>query len=87
MDILGDSITNFSRYHKNIFNHQIEDHRARFKYFPGALSRDVLQHVKPILEESKFDIAIIHEGIHDLIDCEGDIDQINNILRNIEHSL
>ena len=35
--IFGDSIRNFSRYHKNIFNQKIEDRKARFKYFPGAL--------------------------------------------------
>ena len=33
----------------------------------------------------EFDVAIIHVGINDLLNCEGDIDQINNILRNIEH--
>ena len=62
---------------------KIEDRKARFKYFPGALS-DVLHYVNPTLEESEFDIAIIHVGINDLLNCEGDINQINNILRNIE---
>ena len=32
--IFGDSITNFSRYHKNIFNKKIEDRKGRFRYFP-----------------------------------------------------
>ena len=78
--IFGDSITNFSRYHRNIFNQKIEDRKPRFKYFPGALSRDMLHYVNPTLEESEFDIAIIHVGMNDLLNCEGDIDQINNIL-------
>ena len=52
--IYGDSITNFSRYRKNIFNQKIEDRKARFKYFPGALSRDILHYINPTLEESEF---------------------------------
>ena len=83
--IFGDSITNFSRYHKNIFNQKIDDRKARFKYFPGALSRDILHSVNPTLEESEFDVLIIDVGINDLLNGEGDIDQINNILQNIEH--
>ena len=83
--IFGDCITNFSKYHKNIFNQKIDDHKARFKYFPGALSRDISHYVNPALEEFEFDVATIHVGINDLLNCEGDTDQINNILRNIEH--
>ena len=56
--IFGDCITDFSRYHKNIFSQKIEDRKARFKYFPGTLSRDILHYVNPTLEESKFDVAI-----------------------------
>ena len=44
-----------------------------------------MHYVNPTLEESEFDIAIIHVGMNDLLNCEGDIDQINNILWNIEH--
>ena len=43
-----------------------------------------MHYANPTLEESEFDVAIIHVGINDLLNCEGDIDQINNILRNIE---
>ena len=59
--------------------------KARFKYFPCALSRDILHYVNPTLEESEFDVAIIHIGINDLLNCGSNIDQINNILRNTEH--
>ena len=58
---------------------------SRFKYFPGALSWDIFHYVNPTLGESEFDVAIIHIGINNLLNCEDDIDQINNILRNIEH--
>ena len=37
-------------------------------------------YVNPTLEESECDVAIMHVGINDLLNCEGDIDQINNIL-------
>ena len=52
------------------------------------------------MEESKFDVAITKvgvnrdlkgrnpfqiSGVNDLLNCRGDIDQINNILQNIEH--
>ena len=37
------------------------------------------------LEESDFGVAIIHVGENDLLSCQDDINQINNILRNIEH--
>ena len=83
--IFGDSITNFSRCHKNIFNKKIDVRKARFKYFPGVLSRDILYYVILTLDKSAFDVAIIKVGINDLLNCEGDIDQFNNILQNIEH--
>ena len=44
-----------------------------------------MHYVNPTLEESEFDIAIIHEGINDFLNCERDINQIHNILQNIEH--
>ena len=78
--IFRDSITNFSRYHKKIFNQNIDDRKARFKYFPCALSRNILHYVNPTLEESEFDVTIIHVGINDLLNWESDIDQINNFL-------
>ena len=41
--------------------------------------------MNPTLEESEFDVAIIQVGINNLLNYEDDIDQINSILRNIEH--
>ena len=61
--IFGDSITNFSRYHKNIFNQKNKDRGASFKYFPGALSRGILHYVNSTLEESELDVAIIYVRI------------------------
>ena len=44
-----------------------------------------MHYVNPTLEESEFNVAIINVGINNLLNCKGDIDQINSILRNIEH--
>ena len=44
-----------------------------------------MHYVNPTQEESKFDVAVAHVGVNDLLDCQGDINQINNLLRNIEH--
>ena len=44
-------------------------------------------YVNPTLEEPEFDVVIIQVGINDHLNCESDIDQISNILRNIELSL
>lgn len=48
-----------------------------------ALLWDILHYVK--LEKSDFNVAIIRVGVHDVLNCHGDIDQINNIFRNIKH--
>ena len=53
-------------------NQKIDDRKARFEYFPGALSRDILRYVNTTLEESEFDVAIIHVGINDL-NCKDDM--------------
>ena len=42
-------------------------------------------YVNQTLEESEFDVAIIHVGVNNLLNCQGDIEQINSILRIIEH--
>ena len=54
-----DSITNFSRYYKNIFNKNIEDRTARFEYFVNTSSQDMLHYINPTLEDSEYDVAMI----------------------------
>ena len=44
-----------------------------------------MHYVNPTLEESEFDVAIIQVCVNNLLNCQGDINQINNILQNIEH--
>ena len=82
--ISGESITNFSRYHKNTFNQKTEDRRAKFKYFPGVCI--IKGHIALCESNTRteYKVAIIHVSVNDLLTSEGDIDQINNILRIME---
>ena len=65
--MLKDSIVNFKQKIRWNCNNQLTEGRARFKYFPGAISNDLLFYIKPSLEEGQFDTAIIHLGIDDLL--------------------
>ena len=61
--IFGHSITNFGRYDNNTFDQKIEESITKFKYFLGALLRDLLSaYLNPALQKSEFDVAIIHVG-------------------------
>lgn len=44
-----------------------------------------MHNVNPTLGESEFDVAIIHEGVNNLLNCQAYIDLINNILQDIQH--
>ena len=48
--IFGDSLVNFNR--KKIYN--IYNGSARFKYFPGATSKDLLHYVDTTLQDNLF---------------------------------
>ena len=63
----SDSIASFIRNIRSNFNNQLKESRARFKYFPGASSTDLLLYIEPTLGEGQFDTAIIHVGINDLL--------------------
>ena len=65
--VFNDSIASFTRNIRSNFNIQLNEGRARFKYFPGATSNDLLFYIEPKLGESKFDRAIIHVGINDFL--------------------
>ena len=63
----SNSIASFIRNIRSNFNNQLKESRARFKYFPGASSTDLLLYIEPTLGEGQFDTAIIHVGINDLL--------------------
>ena len=54
------------QYHQ-CFSHQTEEGRARFKYFPGVTSNDLLFYIEPTLGEDQLDTAIIQVGIKVLL--------------------
>ena len=62
-------------------NNQLKEGRARFKYFPGATSNDLLFYIEPTLGQRQFDTAIIHVGINDLLNKTAGIEVLlQNIL-------
>ena len=48
-------------------NKGLQSGKARFKYFPGATSKDLLHYIDRILEDHSFEVAIIHIGVNDII--------------------
>lgn len=75
----GDSLTNFNRNIKYQINKRIGGN-SKFKYFPGASSKDLLHYIDSTLEEQSFNAAVIHVGTNDIINNP---DAINNVAENI----
>ena len=78
--IFGDSIVNFSTKLKYNINRALTNGRARFKYFPGATSKELLHYIDATLEESNFEVAVIHVGVNDLMNSNNSVDKL---LKNI----
>ena len=56
--IFGDSIVNFSTKVKYNINRALTNGTARFKYFPGATSKELLHYIDATLEESNLEVAL-----------------------------
>ena len=78
--IFGDSIINFSAKLKYIINRALTNGKARFKYFRGATSKELLHYIDPTLKESNFEVAVIHVGINDLMNSNN---SVGKLLKNI----
>ena len=65
--VFGDSIPNFSRKCKYDLNRNTISGRARFKHFSGATSKDLLCYVDATLQDARYDAAIIHVGVNDIL--------------------
>ena len=65
---------------------KIEDRTARFEYFVNTSSQDMLHYINPTLEDSEFDVAMIHVGAEDTLNCQSDINQFNNPTKYRKHS-
>ena len=81
--VLGDSIVNFSTKLEYNINRALTNGRARFKYFPGATSKELLHYIDATLEESNFELAVIHVGVNDILNSNNSVDRL---LKNI-HSM
>ena len=78
--MFSDSIPKGSKI-KDI-NNKINGSRIHLKAFTGAKSAQLNHHVLPPLEEYKYDGAIIHVGINDILRCKEEEDIIK-IPKNI----
>ena len=78
--IFGGSIVNFSTKLKYNINRALTNERARFKYFAGAASKELLHYVNATLEESNFEVAVIHVGVNDLLNSNNSVEKL---LKNI----
>ena len=65
---------------------KIEDRTARFEYFVNTSSQDMLHYINPTLEDSEFDVAMIHVDVEDILNCQSDINQFNNPTKYRKHS-
>ena len=52
------------------------------KSFPGGTSKELLYYVEPTLKSKKFDAALLHVGVNDLLNDENQ-DSVQNLLDNL----
>ena len=46
----------------------------------------MLHYINPTLEDSEFDVAMIHVDVEDILNCQSDINQFNNPTKYRKHS-
>ena len=80
--VFDDSIPNFSRKCKYDFNRNIISGRARFKYFPGATSKDLLCYVDATLQDATYDAAIIDVQVNGILNNQSH-DQTTQLMYNL----
>ena len=64
-------------------NKGLQSGKARFKYFPGATSKDLLHYIDRILEDNSSEVVIIHIGVNDIISNRSYPD-FDHVLKNIK---
>ena len=82
--IFGDSLINFNRKIKYNINRSLNNGSARFKYFPGATSTDLLHYVVTTLQDNSFEVAVIHIGINDIVNNKSYLNT-DHMLQNIKN--
>ena len=79
--IFGDSIPRGIRLHE--FNYRLHKGQSKLKSFPGGTSKELLYYVEPTLKSKKFDMALLHVGVNDLLNDESQ-DSVQNLLENLK---
>ena len=79
--IFGDSIPRGIRLHE--FNYWLHKGHAQLKSFPGGTSKELLYYVEPTLKSKKFDAALLHVGVNDLLNDERQ-DSVQNLLDKLK---
>ena len=82
--IFGDSLANFNRKTKYNVNRSLNNGSARFKYFPGATSKDLLHYVDTPLQDNLFEVAVIHIGFNDIVNNKNSLNT-DHMLQNIKN--
>ena len=82
--IFGDSLVNFNRKTKYNINSSLNNGSARFKYFPGATSKDLLHYVDTTLQDNLFKVAVIHISISDIVNNKNSLNT-DHMLENIKN--
>ena len=65
-------------------NSSLNNGSARFKYFPGATSKDLLHYVDTTLQDNLFEVAVIHIGINDIVNNKNSLNT-DHMLENIKN--
>ena len=63
-------------------NSHVKGGKMHLKLFPDAKASQLNHYIKPTLEEYKYDCAIIHVGINDILRNKNDTD-LNNLPESI----
>ena len=81
--IFSDSIPRGIRLRE--FNCWLHKGYAQLKSFPGGTSKELLYYVEPTLKNKKFDDALLHVGVNDLLNDESQ-DSVQNLLENLKQT-
>ena len=67
------------------FNCWLHKGYAQLKSFPGGTSKELLYYVESTLKNQKFDDALLHVGVNDLLNDESQ-DSVQNLLENLKQT-
>ena len=81
--IFGDTITR-RRIRVRDFIRELDTGHAKIRTFPGAISNKFPHYITPTLEDSNFDIAILHFGMNDLLENRNRSKAVDELMLNLK---